>query len=340
MPGEGVHLMTRMYALAECGRLEEATALAATVYEATPVTAPPDALMWLAHARGRCALMRGQPATARRWFAEARVRSEENHHAGPRRIILSALATAAAVLADADGAAAAVEELEQIPPLAFQRPEQEFGPAWARVVEGDLSGARRVLRAAADLAASTGYRTSEAALLHDVARLGEPASVVDRLAELATDCEGELVGTYAAHAVAVARHQADALADTADRFVELGAVLLAAEAAAEAAQAYQRAGDRRAAAALGVRSAGLAATCEGARTPALTVPVTVVPLTGRERDIATLAARGEPSKAIAERLFLSVRTVDNHLQNVYSKLGIGSRRELAAALADLDAGGE
>ena len=60
----------------------------------------------------------------------------------------------------------------------------------------------------------------------------------------------------------------------------------------------------------------------------------------RERDIATLAARGEPSKAIAERLFLSVRTVNNHLQNVYSKLGVGSRRELAAALADLDTGDE
>ena len=113
-------------------------------------------------------------------------------------------------------------------------------------------------------------------------------------------------------------------------------MLLAAE-AAEAAQAHQRAGDRRAAAALGVRSAALGATCEE-RTPALAVPVTVVPLTGRERDIATLAARGEPSKAIAERLFLSVRTVNNHLQNVYSKLGVGSRRELAAALADLDTG--
>ena len=340
MPGEGVHLMTRVYTLLECGRLDEATELAATMYDATPVTAPPDALMWLAHARGRCALLRGQPATARRWFAEARVRSEENNHAGPRRIILSALATAAAALGDGAGAVAAVDELAQIPPLGFQRPEQEFGRAWALVVEGDLAGARRVLRTAAELAASTGYRTSEAALLHDVARLGEPATVVDRLAELAAECEGEFVGTYAAHASAAARHEADALADVAERFAELGAVLLAAEAAAEAAQAHQRAGDRRAAAALGVRSAALVATCEGARTPALAVPVTVVPLTGRERDIATLAARGEPSKAIAERLFLSVRTVNNHLQNVYSKLGVGSRRELAAALADLDTGDE
>ena len=52
----------------------------------------------------------------------------------------------------------------------------------------------------------------------------------------------------------------------------------------------------------------------------------VAPLTPRERDIATLAAQGVSSKDIADRLFLSVRTVNNHLQNVYSKLGVGSRR--------------
>jgi DNA-binding CsgD family transcriptional regulator len=61
----------------------------------------------------------------------------------------------------------------------------------------------------------------------------------------------------------------------------------------------------------------------------------VAPLTPRERDIATLAAQGEASKDIADQLFLSVRTVNNHLQSVYSKLGVGSRRQLAGALADL-----
>jgi len=60
-----------------------------------------------------------------------------------------------------------------------------------------------------------------------------------------------------------------------------------------------------------------------------------VPLTARERDVAMLAAQGESSKSIAERLYLSVRTVDNHLQNVYGKLGVTGRRELAKALADL-----
>lgn len=55
-------------------------------------------------------------------------------------------------------------------------------------------------------------------------------------------------------------------------------------------------------------------------------------LTRREREIASLAARGMSSPEIARTLFVSVRTVDNHLQRVYAKLGISKRSELAARL--------
>ena len=53
------------------------------------------------------------------------------------------------------------------------------------------------------------------------------------------------------------------------------------------------------------------------------------PLTPREREIAALAAAGATSKEIAAQLFLSSRTVDNHLQSVYTKLGVSGRQELA-----------
>jgi DNA-binding CsgD family transcriptional regulator len=60
------------------------------------------------------------------------------------------------------------------------------------------------------------------------------------------------------------------------------------------------------------------------------------PLTSRERDVAMLAARGMPSREIAERLDLSVRTVDNHLARCFDKLGVRTRGELADVLG-LDA---
>ena len=49
--------------------------------------------------------------------------------------------------------------------------------------------------------------------------------------------------------------------------------------------------------------------------------------------MAILAAAGITSKDIAERLFVSVRTVDNHLGRVYDKFGIASRAELAEIMA-------
>lgn len=55
-------------------------------------------------------------------------------------------------------------------------------------------------------------------------------------------------------------------------------------------------------------------------------------LTRREREIAALAAGGMTSKAIAQRLVLSVRTVDSHLAGAYTKLGVHSREGLQSAL--------
>ena len=55
-------------------------------------------------------------------------------------------------------------------------------------------------------------------------------------------------------------------------------------------------------------------------------------LTPREREIATLAAGGASNREIAERLVVSVRTVENTLQRIYGKLGIRNRAELAGVL--------
>jgi DNA-binding CsgD family transcriptional regulator len=62
------------------------------------------------------------------------------------------------------------------------------------------------------------------------------------------------------------------------------------------------------------------------------VAVRVAPLTRRELEVAQLASTGISSKEIAARLYVSARTVDNHLRSVYVKLGITSRTALTDAL--------
>ena len=90
---------------------------------------------------------------------------------------------------------------------------------------------------------------------------------------------------------------------------------------------------RRSSARAAAARAGLWLThCEGARPPTLPGAPEAAGLTAREREIALLAAGGSSSREIAARLVVSVRTVDNHLQNAYRKLGVTRRQDLPRAL--------
>jgi DNA-binding NarL/FixJ family response regulator len=59
-------------------------------------------------------------------------------------------------------------------------------------------------------------------------------------------------------------------------------------------------------------------------------------LTDREREILSLIARGDTNAAIAARLFLSIKTVRNHVSNIYSKLQVADRAQ--AVIRARDAG--
>lgn len=52
-------------------------------------------------------------------------------------------------------------------------------------------------------------------------------------------------------------------------------------------------------------------------------------LSNREREIVALVAQGFKNKEIAERMFISEQTVKNHLHNIFDKLGVSDRLELA-----------
>jgi DNA-binding CsgD family transcriptional regulator len=80
------------------------------------------------------------------------------------------------------------------------------------------------------------------------------------------------------------------------------------------------------------RADALAQQCGGASTPALRQASERLPLTDREREIAMLVADGLSSRAVAERLSLSVRTVETHIYRAMAKTGTTSRDELANLL--------
>jgi DNA-binding NarL/FixJ family response regulator len=53
------------------------------------------------------------------------------------------------------------------------------------------------------------------------------------------------------------------------------------------------------------------------------------PLSHREREIVQLVAQGYKNKEMAEKMFISEQTVKNHLHNIFDKLGVSDRLELA-----------
>ncbi|MGW6427497.1 LuxR C-terminal-related transcriptional regulator [Nocardia sp. NPDC055053] len=81
----------------------------------------------------------------------------------------------------------------------------------------------------------------------------------------------------------------------------------------------------------------LAETTTAQRTLAGSQPVATTILTRREREVAELAAQGHTNKDIAAHLYLSPRTVEDHLGRVLRKLGLTSRAAIARKLDELGA---
>jgi len=225
-----------------------------------------------------------------------------------------------------------LDALGHYPATIFDGELRRADAALARA-EGRLDDARAILEAAALEVGELGDLATEAACLHDLLRLGRAHQVRDRLTRLADCMQGRWVGAFSLHASALAADDADQLLEVSQRFEQIGAMALATEAAQEAADAFARGGDQRAAARLANRATELSAHVDGdVRRSALGL-AGADPLTQREREVAELAADGLSSKLIGERLFVSTRTVESHLLRIYAKLGVRTRAELIEMLS-------
>lgn len=201
--------------------------------------------------------------------------------------------------------------------------------------EADLAGAQAIAFAASGEAGEAVL--IEAELLHVYVRVGgAPDRVADRLREIADGADSALADLWARQAAAARDGDAAELMAIAEQYDAIEARIYAAEAAAQAAVALASgSGDaRRRAEAFAARQAQ---AC-GAKGLPLVTAMRLSPLTARERETARLVAHGLSNADIAERLSLSVRTVESHIYRATTKLGVHDRAELAGAITDSGTG--
>jgi DNA-binding CsgD family transcriptional regulator len=330
----GVLLLARSEAMGLAGRLQEAEALAAGEYRQAVDSGSIDAQAYAAWQLAKNLLAQGRVEAAARHGREAAALLRQLRRRVLLRDCLVPLTTAEALRGQAARAVADLAELDglEVTPSRWTGVDLLQARAWSAVAAGDVPTARGFLEEAAALGAKIGDRVGEVAALHDLARLGQAKAVADRLGGVAGDIDGELAAARAAHTRALAAGDHEGLSATSAAFEAMGALLLAAEAAADAGVALRRKGNPRAAGTAERRAAALAERCEGAMTPALQAVETRALLTPAEREVALLAAGGRANRDIADALGLSLRTVENRLHRIYEKLCVAGRAELAAAL--------
>lgn len=278
---------------------------------------------------GRIHWQLGRLDTAARWFRDT-MGGAELH--GPKSLREFSLCFLAIVAAE-QGELGVARDLRSrvIEGLDDDNSVTTLADAWIALGEGRPDAAATTILARVDVIEPRGAVSVAASLLHHLVRFGSRAharTAAERLGRLADASDSPAVRRRLAHARAEAAGDATALRAVGTEWESIGHLLYAAEAFASAGQAARADGRAREATADLQRAASLAAACEGARTPLLRFSDGAEPLTPREREIASLAAQGLSSNEIATRLFLSPRTVNNHLQSTYAKLGIRGRHEL------------
>jgi DNA-binding CsgD family transcriptional regulator len=317
-------------ALQWAGRLEDAEKLASLGYE-HGVRQDATLLRGVsAYQLGLCAYWSGRMNSARARFAEA-VAAMRLADVGFLPSACDHLVAVEALLGITSGRNEVIADAARFPLYETERTRLEGVAAAGR---GDLARARELAGRAAETAAENGLAMLEVLALWDCARWGDVDAVGARLQEAASRCDGALAPVLAAAVAAWSSADATGLEAKGRELERLGFVLWAAELHRVAARIHAKAGLAVRALHAHTLADRLLARCERSATLLSDrSPEDVGPeLTRREREVVELATRGLTNAEIAKRLSISARTVETHLQHVYGKLGLRSRRDLVLTL--------
>ena len=232
---------------------------------------------------------------------------------------------------DVDAAVAAIERARSLrhPNWVYVEPAFLVAQAWVAASQGQVSSARELSGRAAAAARANGQWAREVLALQCSVQFGENATTVDRLDDLCVVVEGPRAATAARYARALSDRDAATLGELSHDFESMGDLLAAADAAGQASALHSGKGRPSAALSEGGRAQHLALICGGAMSPVIAAARVVLPITAREREVATLVAQGLSNREIADAMNISVRTVESHVQRACSKTGVSNRVKLA-----------
>lgn len=202
---------------------------------------------------------------------------------------------------------------------------------WVACCRGAIGDAIETVRAAAETSCRRRQFAAEVLCLQTATQFGD-SSTATRLTELRSIVEGPRVELASLFATALGRADAAQLEALSWRFEEMGDMIAALDTAAYAAVYFRKQSLRGSALRCSARAETLARTAGGACTPSLRQAAERLPLTDREREIVLLLGKLMSNRDIADRLRLSVRTVESHIYNAMAKTGTTSRDELAGLL--------
>ncbi|MDA2893921.1 LuxR C-terminal-related transcriptional regulator [Mycolicibacterium sp. BiH015] len=248
-------------------------------------------------------------------------------------LALTALSQALGQQGRAADAAAALERAEASHGVrsAIYAPELALARAWSLAAARNMRAAVASARDAVHVALQTGQEAVALRALQEGARLGDTQGVgtAIRLNDKISCAAGELC---ISHLRALADGDAPALMVVARKFEDAGMVAIAADAAAQAAAMHQAHAERSGETAARTYASALSQRCGNPATPALEKVLNPTPLTDREREVAVMVSQGQSNKSIADRLSVSVRTVEGHVYKACMKLGLPDRAALAVAM--------